>query len=424
MHATYYRATTDAPGFPALVGDTDASTCIIGGGFAGLNSALGLAERGQRDVVVLEAQQIAFGASGRNGGFAFAGFSAGEESLLRALGAKRARALYAGTQDAVELIRKRIAHYRIDCDLTDEGVLWANWFHDQRPLLERQALLAASFGTKWEYVSEETLRGLIVSERYHGALFEPNALHFHPLKYALGIARAAADAGVAIHEDSPALGLAREGSGWRVHTAGGDVRCQNVVLACGGYLAGLRADVDAGVLPIATYVMVTEPLGQAMDSVLRTRAAIYDTRFAFDYYRPLPDSRMLWGGRISILDRPPEAVKRLLLKDMLKVFPQLEGIKVESAWSGLMSYARHEMPQIGQIEDGLWLAQAFGGHGVAPTAFAGEVVASAIAEGDPRWKEFAAYPLVSAMKPAGFIAAQLNYWWLQAKDAIKASREQ
>jgi len=169
--------------------------------------------------------------------------------------------------------------------------------------------------------------------------------------------------------------------------------------------------------------MVTEPLGDRLHEVMRTRAAVYDTRFAFDYYRPLPDSRLLWGGRISVLDRSPEAVKRLLYRDLLKVFPQLDGIAIDYAWSGLMSYARHEMPQVGRIDDGLWLAQAFGGHGVAPTTFAGELLASAIAENDRRWQEFGDYGLVSALKPAGFVGAQLSYWWLQAQDAWKDWRE-
>jgi len=169
--------------------------------------------------------------------------------------------------------------------------------------------------------------------------------------------------------------------------------------------------------------MVTEPLGDRMQEILNTKAAIYDTRFAFDYYRPLPDSRLLWGGRISVLDRSPAAVKKLLHRDMLKVFPQLQTVKVDFAWSGLMSYSRHEMPQIAQIESGLWCAQAFGGHGVAPTTFAGELLASAIADGDGRWRGLSSYGLVSVMKPAGFVGAQLTYWWLQAKDHWKDRME-
>ncbi len=416
----YYRSSVAAPApRPALAGHESTKVCIIGGGFAGLNTALGLAQRGLRDVVLLEAKQLAFGASGRNGGFVFGGYSPGELPLLRDLGPARARALYQGTQDAVNLIRSRIGQYGIDCDHTDAGVLWANWFRDQSLLRERQKLLAENFSSQWQFVAQEELRDLIRSERYFDGLFERNALHFHPLKYALGIAGLAAQSGVRLHENSPAIALERIGAGWRVRTPEGVIEAEQVVLACGGYLARLRRDVDAGVLPIATYVMVTEPLGVRMGEILRTQAAIYDTRFAFDYYRPLPDTRLLWGGRISVRDRSPAAVKRLLYRDLMKVFPQLDGVRIESAWSGLMSYSRHQMPQIGRIDTGLWLAQAFGGHGVAPTTFAGEVLASAIAEGDTRWQEFADYPLVSALKPMGFVGAQFSYWWLQAKDEWK-----
>jgi gamma-glutamylputrescine oxidase len=421
----YYQTTaTPGPEYPPLTGTRDADVVIVGGGFAGLNTALGLAERGRPDVVLLDARSLAHGASGRNGGFVFGGFSRGEASLLADLGPQRARALYRGTQDAVDLIRLRIATLAIDCAATDAGVLWANWFRDPAPLRERQRLLAENFGVQWDWVPAAELAGQVRTHRYGDALFERNALHFNPLAYARGIAAAAAARGVALHEHSPAIALERTGAGWSVRTPDGEVRARNVVLACGGYLAGLRREVDAGVLPIATYVLVTEPLGARMDDVLRTRAAIYDSRFAFDYYRPLPDTRLLWGGRISVRDRSPEQVQKLLLGDLLKVFPQLAGVRVEHAWSGLMSYARHEMPQIGRIDDGLWLAQAFGGHGVAPTTFAGEVLAGAIADpGDLRWQQFADYGLVSALKPAGFVGAQLSYWWLQAKDAWKDWRE-
>lgn len=420
----YYEDTAgNGPALSPLQASLETAVCVVGGGFAGLNTALGLAERGVRDVVLLEAETPAFGASGRNGGFVFGGFSRGESALLRDLGPERARALYAGTRDAVELIRTRVARHGIACDDTQAGIIWANWFRDRDVLRERQALLADAFGQQWQWVDREDLRKQVLTSRYHDALFEPQAFHFHPLKYANGLVGVAARHGVSVFSHSPAMSLERIGSGWRVTTPSGRVDARQVVLACGGYLAGLHRRVDAGVLPIATYVMVTEPLGERMDMALRTRAAIYDTRFAFDYYRPLPDSRLLWGGRISVLDRSPAAVQRLLYRDMLKVFPQLEGVGIDYAWSGLMSYARHEMPQIGQVEPGLWLAQAFGGHGVAPTTFAGEVIASAIAENDQRWRDFSAYGLVSAMKPAGFIGAQLSYWWAEAKDGWKARME-
>ena len=421
---SYYRATDRSRVLgPPLQGPTQAKVCVIGAGFAGLNTALGLMERGVRNVVVLEAHDVGFGASGRNGGFVFAGYSRGEQALLHELGPQRARDLYRGTTDSVALIRARIDRYRIDCDVADAGVVWANWFRDPAVLRTRQQLLADHYGVDWQWLPQAQLRERICSSRYHDGLFEPDAFHFHPLKYARGLADAAIARGVTLHERTPAIALERVQAGWRVRTPAGTVDAETVVLACGGYLAHLRPRVDAAVLPIATYVMVTEPLGSRMGEVLTTQTAVYDTRFAFDYYRPLPDTRLLWGGRISVLDRAPKVVERLLYRDLLKVFPQLDGIGIDFAWSGLMSYARHQMPQIAQLEAGLWLAQAFGGHGVAPTTLGGEVIASAIAEGDPRWQQFADYPLVSALKPAGFVGAQLSYWWHQFKDDWKDWRE-
>jgi gamma-glutamylputrescine oxidase len=420
----YYRASLDHDRqWPSLEGRVQARVCVIGGGFAGLNTALGLAERGLDDVVLIEAQRIGHGASGRNGGFVFGGFSRGEDALLRELGPQRARALYTGSLDAVELIRSRIHRHGIDCDATEAGIIWANWFRDQDVLRSRQRLLADHYDTYWQWWPRERLRERVRSQRYHDALFEPQAFHFHPLKYAQGIAALAQERGVRVHEGTAAIALERGPSGWCVRSERGEIQAEQVVLACGGYLAGLRREVDAAVMPIATYVMVTEPLGDRLDSALRTRAAVYDSRFAFDYYRPLADTRLLWGGRISVRERSPRDVQRLLYRDLLKVFPQLAGTRIDYAWSGLMSYARHQMPQIGRVDDGLWLAQAFGGHGVAPTTFAGEVLAAAIAHGDDRWRQLADYGLVSAMKPAGLLAAQLSYSWAQFKDGWKDMTE-
>jgi gamma-glutamylputrescine oxidase len=202
------------------------------------------------------------------------------------------------------------------------------------------------------------------SERYHDGLYERDALHLHPLNYAIGLAAAAAGQGVRIHERQRCHESCSRGGAWRLRTAQGVVLADQVVLACGGYLAGLQPAIDRAILPIATYVMVDRAAGRRLDECLHTRAAVYDTRFAFDYYRPLPDTRLLWGGRISIRNRSPQAVKRLLMQDLLRVFPQLKGVKIDYAWSGLMSYARHQMPQIGGSDNGLvvgagvWRARA------------------------------------------------------------------
>ena len=422
--ASYYRATaTPYEPYALLQGTKRASVAIIGGGYAGLNTALGLAERGMRDVVLLEREQIGFGASGRNGGFVFGGYSLGEQSLLDQLGESRARALFNLTTKAVQLIRRRIADYAIACDCVDQGVIWANWFRDPAVLRHRQQLLAEHYDSSWQWLPQEQLRESVRSECYHDGLYERDALHLHPLNYAIGLAVAATGQGVRIHENSGVMSLVREGAQWCLRTAQGMVMADQVVLACGGYLAGLQPAIDRAILPIATYVMVTEPLGARMGECLHTRAAVYDTRFAFDYYRALPDTRLLWGGRISIRNRSPQAVKRLLMQDLLRVFPQLKGVQVDYAWSGLMSYARHQMPQIGGNDNGLWWAQAFGGHGLAPTCAAGELLASAIAEGDDRWTQFADYGLRSTYRPFGYLGAQASYWWQQGRDWLQTRRE-
>ena len=422
--ASYYRATaTPYDAYAPLQGTIRARVAIVGGGYAGLNTALGLAERGMRDVVLLEREQIGFGASGRNGGFVFGGYSLGEQSLLDQLEESRARALFKLTTEAVQLIRRRIADYAIACDCVDQGVIWANWFRDPAVLRHRQQLLAEYYDSSWQWLPQEQLRESVRSERYHDGLYERDALHLHPLNYAIGLAAVATGQGVRIHESSGVMSLVREGAQWCLRTAQGVVMADQVVLACGGYLAGLQPAIDRAILPIATYVMVTEPLGARMDECLHTRAAVYDTRFAFDYYRALPDTRLLWGGRISIRNRSPQAVKRLLTQDLLRVFPQLKGVQVDYAWSGLMSYARHQMPQIGGSDNGLWWAQAFGGHGLAPTCAAGELLASAIAEGDDRWTQFADYGLRSTYRPFGYLGAQASYWWQQSRDWLQTRRE-
>ncbi|WP_118180304.1 NAD(P)/FAD-dependent oxidoreductase [Paraburkholderia phosphatilytica] len=414
----FYEATVDRPARPRLQDRHGASVCIVGGGLAGLSTALGLVERGVRDVVVLDAERVGFGASGRNGGFVFGGYSLDCADLLKTLGPERARELYTLTTDAVDLMRARIQRYGIACDATDAGVILANWFDEPRRLDAQRRLMQASFGVEWEPVSAADLAAKLKTARYHGGLLEHNAFHFHPLKYVLGVAAAAAAGGATLFEQSPVVAVRRAGAGFEVDTANGTVEARHVVFAGGGYARNVYRPVERAVLPIATYVMTTEPLGAKLNDAIDCQSAVYDTRFAFDYYRPLPDTRILWGGRISILEREPDAIARLLRRDLLKVYPQLRGVKIDHAWGGLMSYARHKMPQIGQNADGVWYAVGFGGHGMAPTTVSGELLAAAIAGERPVPDAFARFGLTRAYGRLGLAAAQLTYSAMQARDAL------
>jgi len=420
---TYYAATAPRLGFPALSGSTDeVEVAVLGGGFAGLAAACGLQERGIASVAVLEAHTIGHGASGRNGGFVFGGFSRDATDLARDLGLPQAREFYACSRDAVALIRSRIERHAIDCEREEGGALLLNWFrHSARAerQLHRQARwLREHFGVAWDEIDAAQVRQWLDTDRYGGALLERDAFHFHPLKYALGLARVIEQAGGRVHEHSAVTALDRSPGGFVLRTAeGATLRAAQVVVAGGAYLEMLPPLTGAR-LPIATYVIATEPLPAQLQPI-HTTAALYDNRFAFDYYRALQDRRLLWGGRISIHEREPAHIAQLLRADMLKVFPQLAAVRIEHAWGGLMSYARHKMPQIGRLAPGLWFAQAFGGHGVAPTTAAGEWLAEAISGRTDLPAALHRYGLTPVFGQAGLLAAQASYSWAELRDALK-----
>ena len=418
---TYYTATVGGqPLRPALDTHIGADVCIVGAGFAGLATALGLLDRGVEGVVILEAEQVGFGASGRNGGFVFGGYSLACADLLQQLGPAPARALYGLTRQAVELIRQRIARHAIACDVTEGGALLVNWFDDDSILRRQQRLMADNFDAQWRFIERTELRAMVDSDRYSGALLESDAFHFHPLKYALGEARAIEARGGKIFERSRVTAIDFQAGEALIRTQHGSVRARHVVVAGGGYLRGVMPALERAILPIATYVMVTEPLGEALQRLIPSHAAIYDTRFAFDYYRVLPDTRLLWGGRISVRDRDPADIARFLKRDMVRIFPALRDAKVDHAWGGMMSYARHKMPQIGRLPSGVWHGLGFGGHGVAPTTAAGEVLAEAIAHGTPMPTGFDRYGLPRTFRPLGLAAAQATYAWRQVQDGLRA----
>ena len=417
----YYAASGGAtPERARVEGRIEAEVCVIGAGFAGLSTAYGLLQRGVEDVVVVEAECVGHGASGRNGGFVFGGYSLDCADLLAQQGPQRARAMYALTRQAVDLIRRRIAEEGIACDAIEGGALLANWFDDDTILERQQRLMAEGFGVDWRLVPREEMPSWVRTRRYTAGLLEPDAFHFHPLKYARGLAVAIERRGGRVLERSPVLRTeALPGDrGHVVHVQGGGrVQARRLVVTAGGYLkGGVAPALERAMLPIATYAMATEPLGARLDEFIPARPALYDTRFAFDYYRPLPDTRILWGGRISIRDRRPEDIARFLKADLLKVFPELHDVRVEYAWGGLMSYARHKMPQVGRLPDGAWHALGFGGHGVAPTTAAGELLADAVSGRAPVPPAFADYGLSRVWGHAGRLAAQATYSWAEARD--------
>ena len=415
---TWYQDRVDAPHFAPIRDSRSATVAVIGAGLAGLSTAWSLHQRGQRDVVVLEAGQPGEGASGRNGGFVFGGFSLDGRAIARRVGLEAALRLQQGTRDAVALVRRRMDSLGLGPD--GEGVLLVDWFRDADRLDALRRHLEEWAGQLLEPVSPEALRSSVVSARYGGALLESDAFHFNPLAYALGLADTLRRNGVAVHGDSPVVSLVRKSAGWRVRTDSAVLDAERVVVATGGYDRELVPELARAIQPIGTYIAVSESLGDRLREVLPGTAAVYDTRFAFDYYRRI-DDRLLWGGRISTSDRDPRSIERLMQRDLARVFPSLAGVRFSHAWGGWMSYARHQMPIVGEAEPGLWLASAFGGHGMAPTTFIGETIADAMTGRSEAIELLEQWGRPWAGGRLGRLAVQGEYWWRQARDALRAS---
>lgn len=412
----YARTLTDARLRPALSGAVDCDTVIVGGGLAGLSTALELARAGQR-VAVLEAQSIGYGASGRNGGIVSPAFAAGSDAIARQVGTTAAHALHRLSIEGVDRVRSNIINLGIKGVDPVPGILNLRRFDRADDLKAHADTFARDFDYEFQYLDRAAIRLRLATDRYFHGLADPRAFHIHPLNYLRGLATEIERLGGQIFEASPVTGHAVTGPDKQVMTAQGRIKARRVVFAMGGYTGALVPRLRRSVLPIATYMMLSEAAPELLSTVISTREAVLDDRRASDYYRIVDDGkRLLWGGRITTRAASASGVARELHREMAGVYPQLAGLKTEIAWSGLMGYARHKMPQIGQMAPDVWFATAFGGHGLNTTAIGGKVLAEAILGESDRVAMFAPFGLKWAGGPFGLAAAQLTYWALQAQD--------
>ncbi len=406
---SYYARTLSEPSqYPSLDGDLEVETLVIGGGLAGCATALDLAERG-RSVALIEANRIGWGASGRNGGFASEGFPKGYSVLVERVGRERARQIQKVAQLGLRLVRQRIADYAIACGPNREGALRCNIGGHADNLPQIRDFMAETFGVQFDYWPRERVREALSTDRYTDALFVSTTMAVHPLNLNLGLARACVERGGLVFQDTRARGIAARADRQEVRTARGRIRAEHIVITCGGYIDGLEGSLSRATIPIATFVIATEPLGAHLRDVIRVPYAIFDNQTATNYYRPLADTRVLWGGRVLAWEPSPPKIAALLKRDMVQFYPALKGVTVEVAWGGLMPMTRHRIPVIGQVAPNVWYATGFGGLGVTLTSAFGRLIAEAITEGDDRWRLFAD-GLPFAGGKLGRIPAQVVYW--------------
>jgi gamma-glutamylputrescine oxidase len=375
---SWYAASVALPPLAeTLAGRERADVCILGAGMTGLATAIELAEAGY-SVIVLEAERVGWGASGRSGGQAIFGYSCDQAVLVRLLGRADAARLFRWSLEGLQLIRERCAHYGIDCDWRDG--------HAHVPIKPRQVQalrawqqeLAEDCDYPLEWWDRERLRATLASERYLGALFDANSGHLHPLKYTLGLARVARGLGVRIFEQSTVRELQR-GARPRLRTAQGEVDCDFAVLAGNAYVRGVAPELDRKIMPVGTYIAATEPLGADRASALiRNDMAVADVNWALDYFRLSADHRLLFGGRASYSTLPPPNLRGTMQRRMTRVFPQLADVRLEHVWGGFVDISMNRAPDWGRLGSNVYYAQGFSGHGIATSALAGRVLREAI----------------------------------------------
>ena len=378
---SYYEASVQRPApCPPLEGATVADVLVVGGGFAGLSAALELAQRGM-NVVLLEADRVGSGASGRNGGQAIVGYASGQGPFEEQLGQADAQRAWDLSVDAVNLIEQRVAVHGIDCD-------WRRGYTYVADAPKKARALREEFddhnarGVACEWAEGADVARFIDSPRYVAAFREHTSGHLHPLKYALGLARAAQAAGVRIHEHSPVTSLDR-GHTLVARTAKGQVTARFGVLAGNCMLPAfgprVAPEIAPRIMPVGTYIIGTAPLEPALcERLIPGNAAVCDNNFVLDYFRFSADSRLLFGGRVSYTTMTPPDLRGVMARRMGDVFPDLRGIPVEFVWGGFVDISMNRAPDFGRLGDNLYYLQGFSGHGVALTGLAGRMVADAV----------------------------------------------
>lgn len=439
--ATWYQRSCQEPALEAASLDRRESAAIgiVGGGLAGLAVALGLAERGTTPVL-LEAETVGSGASGQNGGLLSAGFTRSFTDLRRRLGEAHACELFRLSQDAVRLVERRIAAGAIACR-PRYGVLEASWFDRPGALADEVDEQNRLFDRQLRFWPRAQLRQLYRSARYYDGIFDPQARHLDPLALSRGYARLARAKGARLFEHSPVIrverGIAFSGAGrgqhagrrgaagWRAITRnGGVLEVDQLVLATSAAGRHLASEIAHGLLPVNTYIIVTEPLPEGSKLPIRAAYAVYDDRFATGYYRLIDDRpggghRLLWGGRIGLGPAPTELDQRLRA-DLARVYPELATVRVAHAWAGQMGFARHRMPVVAPLAPGLWVTTGFAGHGLNTTTMAGELLAAALLEDSDEWRLLAPFGLAWTGGRLGPLAAQALYHGQALKDGLVA----
>jgi gamma-glutamylputrescine oxidase len=386
---SYYAASASpAPARPALEGDKTCDVCIVGAGYAGLSTALHLAERGYK-VIVLEAARVGFGASGRNGGQIINGYSRDYDTILSRYGADTANALLNMSFEGGDVIRERIAKYKIDCDLK-QGSFFAAFNEGQMRYLERRKEVWKKAGNKdLEMYGQERIPEVVDTALYCGGLLDRRGGHIHPLNLALGEAAALESLGGRIFEQSRVLRIDK-GAKPAVFTDKGRVSAKYLVVCGNAYIGAILPELSQKIMSVSSQIITTEVLGAELTAkMMPSGFCLEDCNFLLDYYRITADKRLLFGGGVVYSGTEPADITKRLWPHVLRTFPYLKDRRVEFAWSGNFALTLTRMPHVGRLSDQVYFIQGDSGHGVTTCHLLGRLVAEALSGQAARFDVFA-----------------------------------
>ena len=409
--------------FAALGQDTDADVAIIGGGFTGLSAAHHLQQMGMR-CIVLEANRIGWGASGRNGGIAVPRYKLTYPELEKRYGREVAELMYRAAHEAVGVLEGIVQHHSLDCGFVRSGHLTpmvsandaerfsadVKWlesvFGDRAPRVLDRATTARKTGTSF----------------YACAYHEPRGAAIHPLEYCATLAHALHARAVQIHCDTPVTAWHASHSGVVLDTPRGRVHCKQLVIATNGYsdLTPAGRLLSKRVVPVASAVIATEPLPpQVRKEMLPDGEPATDAKRLTNYYRVLRDGSFFFGGRGGASSSASQRIYDRLRRDMLAIFPQLQSVPTRHQWFGMVAVTLDTLPHIGSLDQRVHYGMGYNGRGVALSALFGKQLANQVAGNAPSlgpmsggW--FQAIPFHAFRVPAKHVAIS----WKQMADSF------
>lgn len=376
-----------------ITGEGEADICIIGGGYTGLSAAAELAGAGAK-VILLEAHKIGHGASGRNGGHLCVGQRKDQLELEQKLGLEKARQFWELGLEAATHAKSLIEREQIQCDLTP-GIMHLahkrSYVRDQKKEVEH---MRNQYGyNSLQFIDRSTIGDLVASKNFFSGTLDTNAAHLHPLNFALGLKRMAISNGARLFENSAVLSVQQEVDSYRIKTELATIKAHKVIIACNGYLNKLAPALAGFIMPINNFVIATEKMGNVRaESLIKNRAAVSDSRFVVNYWRITSDNRLIFGGGENYRRNFPADIKGFVRRHMLKIYPQLADVKIESGWGGTLAISLNRMPVMGRLNDRLWYSLGYSGQGVAMATFAGRLIAESIGGNSERFELQASYP--------------------------------